>query len=110
MSTVAIAAFATPAFALPDRYEQGYSCTGADPICIQQQLRPGDGNREDGPAGARNGEADGGVGVAAAGFRGGDSGDDNDFGSEISNAADEAGDAIGDAADDVGDTVGDAFD
>jgi hypothetical protein len=121
MSSVAIAALATPAFALPDRYEQGYSCTGADPICIQQQARAEDGNRADEHAGGLDGEADGGVGVAAAGPSGIGGDDEDNFGGEIGNAtdeagdaignaADEAGDAVGDAADDVGDAVGDAFD
>ena len=47
MGSVAAIALATPAFAVPDRYEQGYSCTGRGVMCTQQQLRLEDGNRAD---------------------------------------------------------------
>lgn len=118
LSSVAMAALATPAFAMPDRYEQGYSCTGMGVNCVQQELRHDDGNRafdKSGP-GAGNGGINNGVGLAA---RGGDNDDDlsdeigdtaDEAGDEISAAADEAGDEISEAADEAGDAIGDAFD
>ena len=45
MGSVAAIALATPALALPDRYEQGYSCTGQGALCTQEQMRLEDGNR-----------------------------------------------------------------
>ena len=47
MGSVAAIALATPALALPDRYEQGYSCTGQGALCTQEQMRLEDGNRFD---------------------------------------------------------------
>ena len=118
LGSVAAAALAVPALALPDRYEQGYSCTGMDPLCMQSQLRQEDGNRMDEKAGGLN--ADRSTGATTAALSGGGDSDNelgdeigdtaDEAGDEISNAADEAGDAIGEAADDVGDAIGDAFD
>jgi hypothetical protein len=118
LSSVAVAALATPAFALPDRYEQGYSCTSMGFNCLQQEMRHDDGNRafDKGNEGAVG--AIGGGGLAA---RAGDDDDDADLGNEIgdaadeagdeiSAAADEAGDEISEAADEAGDAIGDAFD
>ena len=136
MGSVAMVALAMPAFAAPDRYEQGYSCTGQGAMCTQQQLRLDDGNRGDEktPAGAVNRSIDqtGTDGSQAAartdnddnfGDEAGDeientsdeAGDEisdaaDEAGDEIENTADEAGDEISDAADDVGDEVSDAFD
>lgn len=127
LSSVAMAALATPAFALPDRYEQGYSCTGMGINCVQQELRPGDGNRSfdkpgdsTGISGADSGTVgaggiNSGVGLARAnddddelGNEIGDTADE--AGDEISAAADEAGDEISEAADEAGDAISDAFD
>jgi hypothetical protein len=138
MGSVAMVALATPAFALPDRYEQGYSCTGRGAMCMQQQMRLDDGNRfdEKGRSSAINGEANGfgssdsarsqsaardrddsfadeaGDEIEATADEAGDeiSGVADEAGDEIENAADEAGDEVSDAADDVGDAVSDAFD
>ena len=123
MGSVAAIALATPAFAVPDRYEQGYSCTGRGVMCTQQQLRLEDGNRFDekshGTSAISNGQsstdetqnaarADSNDGFAdEAGDEIGSTADE--AGDEISNVADEAGDEIGDAADEVGDAIDDAF-
>jgi hypothetical protein len=111
-SAAMVAALATPAFALPDRYEQGYSCTGRGAMCTQQQLRLDDGNRADEKPGggtAINGEAttidqSGDRSQAAA------RNSDDSFGDEIENTADEAGDEISEAADEAGDAIGNAAD
>jgi hypothetical protein len=104
MGSVAAMALATPAFALPDRYEQGYSCTGRGPICTQEQMGLfDDGNRFDEKAG--NEDRSGSLSAARA------SDDDGDeVGDEISEAADEAGDEVENAADEVGDEVSEAAD
>ena len=115
MSTVAVAALASPAFAGPDRFVDG--CDMNSTACTQQQLtnlggKPG--QSPDGAASVRSGLN----GSAAANAS--NSGDNNDLsdeaghlanetGDEISNTADEAGDAIGEAANDVGDAIDDAF-
>jgi len=123
MGSVAVVALATPAFAIPDRYEQGYSCTGWGVMCTQQQLRLEDGNRFDeksrGTSAISNGQssADETQNAARADSNDGfadEAGDEisstaDEAGDEISNAADEAGDEIGDAADEVGDAIDDAF-
>jgi hypothetical protein len=115
MGSVAAVALATPALALPDRYEQGYSCTGLSGVeCQQLETRLEDGNRGDekersGTATADAGDSVGGIGGA------GD--DDSEIGGEVGALANEAGDAaeeagaeIGEAADEAGDAIGDAFD
>jgi hypothetical protein len=115
LSSVAVAALATPAFALPDRYEQGYSCTGMGFDCLQQEMRHEDGNRAFDKGNERP------VGGGALAARASDDDDDTDLGDEIgdaadeagdeiSAAADEAGDEISEAADEAGDAIGDAFD
>jgi hypothetical protein len=123
MGSVAAIALATPAFAVPDRYEQGYSCTGRGVMCTQQQLRLEDGNRFDEksretPAiSNRQSSADETQNAARADSNDGfadEAGDEisdtaDEAGDEISNAADEVGDEIGDAADEVGDAIDDAF-
>lgn len=122
MGSVAAIALATPALALPDRYEQGYSCTGHGALCTQQQLRE-DGNRfDEKSSGAAIDSGNGSDASSQAANR--DSDDDNfgdevgesaektadEAGDEISEAADEAGDAIDNAADEAGDEIGDAAD
>ncbi len=110
MGSVAAIALATPALALPDRYEQGYSCAGV--LCTQQQLRGDDGNRfdEKSNGAAINNENSGGVSNQAADR---DNSDDN-FGDEagdaVENTADEAGDEISEAADEAGDAIDNAAD
>jgi hypothetical protein len=107
MGSVAAIALATPALALPDRYEQGYSCTGQGAICTQEQMRLEDGNRFDEKGSALNsdtqgfGQSDGSQSAARR--------DNDDFGGEpgdeVENAADEAGDEIDEAADEAGDEI-----
>ena len=126
MGSVAAMALATPAFALPDRYEQGYSCTGRGVMCEQQQMRLfEDGNRFDEKAGdedrsqsaARTSDND------TFGDEAGDeientadeAGDEiseaaDEAGDELENTADEAGDEISEAADEAGDAIDDVFD
>jgi hypothetical protein len=123
MGSVAAIALATPALALPDRYEQGYSCTGRGAICTQQQLRQEDGNRFDEKSNERAAAISGRNGSdetqSAARTDSNDSFADeagdaiehtaNEAGDEISDAADEAGDAIDNAADEAGDAIDSAF-
>lgn len=131
MGSVAAMALATPAFALPDRYEQGYSCTGQGVMCTQERLRHEDGNRFDDKAGGGIVDESGSERSQAA--RGSDddtfgdeAGDDientadeagdeiseaaDEAGDEIENTADEAGDEVSEAADEAGDAIGDALD
>lgn len=116
-SAAMVGVLATPAFALPDRYEQGYGCAGA--TTCTQQLRQEDGNRFDEKGGNRptagdnrnvtgQGFGQGGFGQPAPAARtgGDDDGDDNEIGDDVENAADETGDAIDNAADETGDEVG----
>jgi hypothetical protein len=124
MSGVAAAALAMPAFAAPDRYDQGYSCSGGAQ-CVQQQMRLEDGNRSMEKSHESVGDRDGTIGGGKTDSRSisaertGDGDDEigdevgdaaDDVGDEVSDAADEAGDEIDDAADEVGDAIGDAFD
>lgn len=104
MSSVAIAAMAAPAFALPDRYEPDYRCVGTGPLCVQESLRTEDGNRGDEKS--SNVASDEGLGAATAAR----SGDDDDIGDEIGATADEAGDEISEAADEAGDEISAAAD
>jgi hypothetical protein len=118
MGSVAAIALATPALALPDRYEQGYSCTGQGALCTQEQMRLEDGNRSS--ESGRIDQAD--RSQADAGSNSDEFGDNaentaDEAGDEINEAADEAGDEIGNAADEAGDEldeagdeIGDAFD
>lgn len=122
MGSVAAIALATPALALPDRYEQGYSCTGQGALCTQEQMRLDDGNRFDERGNVAVDSENQGFGQqnlgesqAAARARSGDNfgeplGDDDDdeVGDEIENTADEAGDEISNAADEAGDEISDA--
>jgi len=130
MGSVAAIALATPALALPDRYEQGYSCTGRGAMCTQQQLQQDDGNRFDekgsNVSAARSGQdTDQTQSAARADSNDGfadEAGDEventaDEAGDEISGAADEAGDAVenaadeaGDELDEAGDAIADAFD
>jgi len=129
MTSVAMAALAAPAFAGPDRYDQGLGCDSmSNAMCVQQQLKLDDGNR----IGERTNETATGVngaggtttGATLSASRPSDTGNDETFGGEvggsiahaedeagdtISNTADEAGDAISNAADEAGDAIGDAF-
>ena len=53
MTSVAVAALASPAFAAPDRYEQGSGCIGMSGTeCVQTQMRLEDGNRATEKSGA----------------------------------------------------------
>jgi hypothetical protein len=118
-----VAALATPAFALPDRYEQGYSCTGRGAMCTQEQMRLEDGNRFDEKSRETSAIRGGQSGVDESqsaerpdsndGFAD-EAGDEientaDEAGDEISEAADETGDAIDNAADEAGDAIDDAF-
>ena len=126
MGSVAAIALATPALALPDRYEQGYSCTGQGALCTQEQMRLEDGNRFSEKARIDQSSSDRSQAAARADADSGDSfGDEvgesaentaDEAGDEIDEAADEAGDEIdnaadeaGDELDEVGDEIGDAF-
>jgi hypothetical protein len=136
MSSAFMVALAAPAFAGPDRYDQGYSCTGWGERCVQQQMRLEDGNRafEKGDASLSNrgdgigversitaGRSDNhndetvadevGNNIDAAADDAGDAIGEaaNDTGDAISNTADKAGDALGEAANDIGDEIDDAF-
>jgi len=113
MGSVAAIALATPALALPDRYEQGYSCTGRGPICTQQQLRMDDGNRFD-EKGRATSAINGGLSGAdeSQSAARADSNDSfaDDAGDEIENTSDEAGDEISDEADEAGDEIENAAD
>jgi len=128
MGSVAAIALATPALALPDRYEQGYSCTGQGALCTQEQMRLEDGNRfsektridqssSDRSQAAARADADADSGDSF-GDEVGESAENtaDEAGDEINEAADEAGDEIdnaadeaGDELDEVGDEIGDAF-
>jgi hypothetical protein len=109
MSTVAIAALAAPAFALPDRFEQGPDCTGMGAQCIQESLRVEDGNRGDEKTG--NAASDEGLGGSVDATAARDSGGgDNEIGDEVGGAADEAGDEISATADEAGDEISEGAD
>lgn len=133
MGSVAAVALMGPAYALPDRYEQGYSCTGLTGVqCQQRQSRLEDGNRgfeksgtNVGPSGSSGVDANRSLvagGVTDENELGDEIGDTaeeagdtvshtaNEAGDAISHVAGEAGDAIGDAADEAGDAISDAFD
>jgi gas vesicle protein len=116
MGSVAMVALATPAFALPDRYEQGYSCTGQGAMCTQQQLRLDDGNRAEEKARAAAVDTDGSIdqsGTERSQAAARTDNDDNfgdEAGDEIENTADEAGDEISDTADEAGDEIENAAD
>ena len=111
MGSVAAIALATPALALPDRYEQGYSCTGQGALCTQEQLRLEDGNRFDEKGNALNTDSQG---FGQSGSQSAARSDNDDFGGEpgdeIENTADEAGDEIDEAADEAGDEIDNAAD
>src|SRR5689334_14760070 len=136
MSSALMVALAGPAFAGPDRYDQGYGCTDYGQRCVQQQISLEDGNRAfEKSDGALSNQGDGiGVGRSLTAARtdihnddtvadevgdsidsaANDAGDAigeaaNDTGDAISNAADDAGDALGEAANDIGDEIDDAF-
>jgi hypothetical protein len=119
MGSVTAIALATPALALPDRYEQGYGCTGRGAMCMQQQLRLEDGNRFDEKGRSTaisegNGFGSSDAERTQAAARAGDTGDDDSLadeaGDEIEATADEAGDEISDVADDAGDEIENAAD
>lgn len=110
-SAAMVAALATPAFAAPDRYEQGYSCTGRGAMCTQQQLRLEDGNRADEKESAATGvDQSGSDGSQAATRESSDDSFADEAGDEIENTADEAGDEISEAADETGDAIDNAAD
>jgi hypothetical protein len=101
MGSVAAIALATPALALPDRYEQGYSCTGQGALCTQEQMRLDDGNRAS-ERGIDQSTADRSQADASS--------DSGEFGDSAENTADEAGDEINEAADEAGDEIGNTAD
>jgi hypothetical protein len=119
MTSVAVAALASPAFAGPDRFDQGASCIGMSGAeCVQAQMRLEDGNRAaEKPAGAAVGSGDatastgaiGGTGATAFGARSA-AADDEDLGDEVGDEAEEIGDEVSDTAEEVGDEVGDTAD
>ena len=112
MGSVAAIALATPALALPDRYEQGYSCTGQGALCTQEQLRLDDGNRFDEKSRASTvGGGHGGADETQSAARA-DSNDSfaDEAGDEIESTADEAGDEISESADEAGDEIENAAD
>jgi hypothetical protein len=104
MGSVGAIALATPALALPDRYEQGYSCTGQGALCTQEQMRLEDGNRFD-----EKGRVTDQSNIDRSQATRTDSTDDDSFGGELGesaeNNADEAGDEINEAADEAGDEI-----
>jgi gas vesicle protein len=116
MGSVAMVALATPAFALPDRYEQGYSCTGQGAMCAQQRLQLDDGNRTDEKARAAEVNPDGSIDQSgtersqAAARTDNDDSFADEAGDEVENTADEAGDEISDTADEAGDEIENAAD
>jgi len=108
MTSVAVAALAAPAWAEPDRFENGCMAGVNAAPCVQQQLT------NDGGAGPVSHSAtDGGTGAGLGGFgstaaaaRIGNSSDNDSFGNEVGDAADEAGDTVGHAANEAGDAIG----
>ena len=111
MGSVAAIALATPALALPDRYEQGYSCTGQGAICTQEQMRLEDGNRFDEKGSAAiNSENGSGLSSQAANRSDSDDSFGDEVGESAENTADEAGDEISEAADEAGDEIDNAAD
>ena len=117
MGSVAAVALMGPAYALPDRYEQGYSCTGLTGVqCQQQQSRLEDGNRgfekshrgfeksgtNVGPSGSSGVDAN--RSLAARGVTAGAT-DENELGDEIGDTAEEAGDTVSHTANEAGDAI-----
>lgn len=127
MTSVAVAALAAPAWAGPDRFEQGCRYGVSAAPCVQQNLT----NHGGKPGQSAPNGALGGFGGTANVARSGQSNSDdslsdevgdtaneagdtiahtaNEAGDTISNTADEAGDAISHAASEAGDAIGDAF-
>jgi hypothetical protein len=108
MGSVAAVALATPALALPDRYEQGYSCTGQGVLCTQEQMREEDGNRFDEKGNTAVNSENQGFGQTSSERSQAAARSDDDFGDEpgeVENTADEAGDEIDEAADEAGDEI-----
>jgi hypothetical protein len=107
MTSVAVAALAAPAWAGPDRFENGCTAGVNSAPCIQQHLTNNGG--KPGPSsnnGAVNGGAGiGGLGGAANAARTGDSNNDETLGNEIGDTADDAGDTISHTANEAGDTI-----
>ena len=95
--------------ALPDRYEQGYSCTGQGALCTQEQLRLEDGNSFD-EKGRNAIDPVTGDRSQSAARQDSNDGFADDAGEEIENTADEAGDEISEAADEAGDEIENAAD
>jgi hypothetical protein len=105
MTSVAVAALAAPAWAGPDRFEQGCRYGVSAAPCVQQNL-------------TNHGGKPGQSGTAAVSRTGQSNSDDslsdevgdtaNDAGGVISHTANEAGDTIGHAAGEAGDAIGHA--
>ena len=127
LTSVAVAALASPAFAGPDRFEHGVSCSDVGATNCVQQMRSDDANRATDRSSSSatsissglNGSTS--VGVSQNGDNDGIEDEIGDAGHDVGAAADEAGDAIGhaaneagdaidDATDEVGDAIGDVFD
>ena len=116
MTSVAVAALASPAFAGPDRYEQGTSCIGMSGAeCVQQEMRLEDGNRASEKPGDSQIESGATASTGSTSATDGtafsaSSGDDDDLGDEVGDEADEFGDEVSDTADEAGDEIADTAD
>lgn len=127
MTSVAVAALAAPAWAEPDRFEQGCRYGVSAAPCMQQHLTNNGGKPGQSAANGALGGFGGTANVARTGQSNNDdslsdevgdtaneAGDTiahtaNEAGDTISNTADEAGDAISHAANEAGDAIDDAF-
>jgi hypothetical protein len=108
VAAVALVGSVGSAYAFPDRYEQGYACTGLTGMqCVQQQSKLEDGNRAFERSGVDTGPSAGRDHSLAARGNFGNNVDssDNEVGDEISHTANEAGDAISHTADEAGDAI-----
>jgi hypothetical protein len=111
MTSVAVAALAAPAWAGPDRFEQGCRYGVSAAPCVQQNLTNHGGKpRQSGPNGGLSGGALGGFGNTAAVSRTSQSNSDDSLSDEVGDTANEAGNAINHTANEAGDTIGHAAD
>ncbi|WP_162916877.1 hypothetical protein [Dongia deserti] len=110
LSSVAIVAFAAPAFAIPDRYEQGYGCTGLTGVeCMRHQMLLEDGDRRFENATEASVPDDASDDVTEATDLAARTNATGEFDEEgdVEEAAEDAGDEISDLADDTGDEISD---
>jgi hypothetical protein len=108
MTSVAMAALGAPAFAGPDRYDQGLGCSSmSSATCVQEQMKLDDGNRvsEKSNESAVSGTGAGGSNSGAALSASANTNDNDALGEDISNTADETGDSVANAANEAGDTI-----